>query len=111
MDLMRALCVLAVVFLNFAHQAPMLAKAAPTEVLAMAASLTVLVTESRVVFGGNRVNPVRVPVRVGRERMRPPETSSQTGAGAPDSAKMAIPSAQPTERNLGNQRMGICPWH
>lgn len=40
MDLMRALCVLAVVFLNFAHQAPVLAKAAPTEVLAMAALLS-----------------------------------------------------------------------
>lgn len=40
MEMVRALCVLAVVFLNFAHQAPVLAKSPPTELLAVASSLS-----------------------------------------------------------------------
>jgi hypothetical protein len=40
MELVRALCVLVVVFLNFAHQAPVLAKPLPTDLLAAASSLS-----------------------------------------------------------------------
>jgi hypothetical protein len=39
MEMLRALCVLAVVFLNFAHQAPAIARTLPTQTLALAASL------------------------------------------------------------------------
>ena len=78
--------------------------------LAMAASLTVLVMQRPVRSEDIRVKPVRGPLRGGRERIRPPETSRQIGSVAPDSAKTAIPSAQPTVRNLANHSMGICLW-
>lgn len=39
-EFLRALCVLAVAFLNFAHQAPALAKATPVDVLAVASALS-----------------------------------------------------------------------